>query len=1482
MKITRLLVTKLAFLGLPLLLLLASSMPVSFAQDTGSAEMVKDIYPGSLGSDPHDYFVEGAWLANLNGTLFFAANNSPSPYNVELWRSDGTEAGTNLVADLGPGSSCPKYMTAVNGRLFFGANSQSTGLGLYSSDGTEPGTVLLKNRANIMGISLPSRSAYNLGDYVTSVDGILYFAATTLLFDGQLYWNYGVELWRSDGTVAGTYVVKDIYPGPGSSNPDCLANVNGTLYFAADDGVHGVELWKSDGTAGGTVMVKDINPNSIPYKHSYPKWLTNVNGTLYFTAYDGVHGVELWKSDGTEAGTVMVKEIFSGTSDSNPAWLTNVNGTLFFAATDTTGDRELWRSDGTEAGTFVVKDINPTLGTSGSTPLYLKEANGTLFFQAFSPGAGRELWRSDGTEAGTYMVKDINPTGGISYPDPATGWLTSVGDFLLFAASDGTHGYELWQSDGTEAGTFMVEDINPTYTGSTPNDSWPGWITSINGAAFFIATDGVHGRELWKYTVYTPPELSTTDATDVNSNSATLNGNLTSRGTVSSVQVYFEWATDAYYTNNGNTYSDRTASSNMDVTGPFSTAISGLSPFTTYHFRAVGVGDCTGYGNDMTFTTAEIIPPISISIVESVGVTDSVQVIPPVSINVAEQFDVSDSVQATPGVYISIIEQVGVTDSVQVIPPASINVAEQVGVADSVEAMPGIYISIVEQVGVADSVEATPGVYISIIEQVGVTDSVQVIPPASINVAEQVGVSDSVEAVPGVYINIIEQVGVTDSVQVIPPVSINVAEQVGVADSVQAVPGVYISIIEQVGVTDSVQVIPPVSIDVAEQVGVTDSVQVIPPASIDVAEQVGVTDSIQVIPLVPVSINVAEQVGVTDSVQVIPPVSINVAEQVGVNDSIQVIPLVPVSINVAEQVGVTDSVQVIPPVSIDVAEQVGVTDSIQVIPPVSINVAEQVGISDSVEATPGVYISIIEQVGVTDSVQVIPPVSINVAEQVGVSDSVEATLGVSALVIQTHSPVDLVVTDPDGLVVDKMSSQIPLATYVEEDVDGDGDLDDTVTIQYPKVGEYHIVVVPELGAPLTDTYTLLITIGNTVITLARDVEIGDIPAGPYVVQWTPEGTVNVRPQAQFSATPLSGDEPLTVAFTDQSTSYDGISSWSWDFGDGVTSTEQNPTHQYAQDGSYTVSLTVTEADLDSDTETKTDYITVYPVNHPPTAVSDAYSVDEDRTLAVAAPGVLSNDTDADGNSLTAVLDTDVKHGTLALNSDGSFVYIPTANYNGTDSFTYKANDGQADSDAATVTITVKPVNDAPVAMNDAYYTGKNAKLSVLAPGVLGNDSDVDRDPLTAILVKGTSHGTLNLNRNGSFTYTPDRYIGTDIFTYRANDGTAHSNTATVTIGINVDPYLINAPSNLIAVSIGRIVILAWRDNSDNEEGFYIERATKTGSGYTAFTRVGQVGTNVPIYIETVSSGTFKYRVQAFNQTTGRVSGYSNEASVVVR
>jgi ELWxxDGT repeat protein len=358
--------------------------------------------------------------------------------------------------------------TNVSGETFFRANDGSHGFELWKTNGTSAGTTLVKD---INPGSANSMGSLLIGGHLTNVSGTLFFQAN----DGS----HGYELWKSNGTAAGTVMVKDINPGPGNGPGylPYLTNVNGTLFFTANDGSHGYQLWKSDGTAGGTTLVSDIKPGSAG---AFLTEFTNVNGTLFFRANDGSHGDELWKSDGSSAGTQMVSDINPGFSGSFPADLTNVNGTLFFDSLE--GSTEsLWKSDGTSAGTQVVT-------TPGGMPLNLTNANGVLFFTTHPGSTGSSLWKSDGTSAGTTLVvAGLDPNTGLNLP----GGLTPVGGTLFFSATDGSHGYQLWKSDGTSAGTQMVKDINPS------GSSNPSLLTNGNGVLFFSANDGTHGYELW-------------------------------------------------------------------------------------------------------------------------------------------------------------------------------------------------------------------------------------------------------------------------------------------------------------------------------------------------------------------------------------------------------------------------------------------------------------------------------------------------------------------------------------------------------------------------------------------------------------------------------------------------------------------------------------------------------------------------------------------------------------------------------------------------------------------------------------------------------------------------------------------------------------------------------------------------------------------------------------------------------------------------
>lgn len=283
-----------------------------------------------------------------------------------------------------------------------------------------------------------------------------------------------------------------------------------------------------------------------------------------------------------------------------------------------------------------------------------------------------------------------------------------------------------------------------------------------------------------------------------------------------------------------------------------------------------------------------------------------------------------------------------------------------------------------------------------------------------------------------------------------------------------------------------------------------------------------------------------------------------------------------------------------------------------------------------------------------------------------------------------------------------------------------------------------------------DTYQVTedtpLTVPQATGVLANDTDANGDPLTAQVVTQPSHGTVNLSANGSFVYTPA--------------TNYNGSDSFTYQANDGS-----------ANSGIATVTFSISAA------------------NDVPAGTADSYITNSGTPLNVpAATGVLANDTDADGNPLTAILVTNPAHGTLALNGDGSFVYTPTANFSGPDSFTYRANDGSSNSSIVTVSITVNSTNTAPVSVNDTYTVTEDGVLTVpVATGILNNDSDANGNPLTAAVVSQPLHGSLTLNPDGSFSYTPAAdFNGTDTFTYRANDGTVDGNLATVTITVNAD------------------------------------------------------------------------------------------------
>jgi len=451
----------------------------------GSAPaLLKDIHAGTTRSwfgpnsgDPT--------FVDIDGVGFFVAASDPDggPMDTgnELWKSDGTEAGTSLVKDINPGdaASHPKNFVKMGGLLFFTADDGTHGRELWKSDGTETGTVMVKD------ITDTSPFDTTFGNFAV-VDGTLFFSAEN--------WSIHTMLWKSDGTEDGTVLVKDIFPGSRRLYISDMVSFQGVLFFSAfGDNVKKMELWTSDGTEAGTSLFKDINESD----GSYPGRFMVMGDTLYFTAALTWGDTELWKTDGTPAGTVLVKDI-NPTEGSSPGSLVSFHNTLFFTADDGTNGKGLWTTDGTAGGTKMINGVFP--GSQAYRMDGLIACDDFMLFVASetSLSSGTQLWRSDGTEAGTRRIE-------VTLPDEAEVGYWSIDQFtrvqgaVLFTMEDETHGNELWTTDGTNAGTRLLLDLYPGPTGSNPR------ILSVIGergteaeTLLFSADDYFHGFELWK------------------------------------------------------------------------------------------------------------------------------------------------------------------------------------------------------------------------------------------------------------------------------------------------------------------------------------------------------------------------------------------------------------------------------------------------------------------------------------------------------------------------------------------------------------------------------------------------------------------------------------------------------------------------------------------------------------------------------------------------------------------------------------------------------------------------------------------------------------------------------------------------------------------------------------------------------------------------------------------------------------------------
>jgi len=371
-------------------------------------------------------------------TVFYARTAATGD---ELWVTDGTPAGTQLLLDIepGPGHSFPRSFVELDGLLYFAATDSTHGRELWRTDGTSAGTQLVGDlvpgpEGLLEETYTEARRDSEVTSRIVAYAGQLFFRGTT---PGQ-----GDELWSSDGTAAGTNLLVDIWPGPNSGRPSYLTPTSLGLFFGADSGSVGDEPWVTDGTLAGTKLLKNINP--IPGGDSAPLGFAEVAGRVVFSASAHLIGRELYSTQGTAASTVLI-EIEAGNSSSNPSVVEGVTlgGTFYFSARSSATSYEIWQTDGTVQGTSLAAELNP--GSQTSVPSALKLVNGRAVFTALTP-QGYRLWAIDGAGGFTDLGGFVNA---VAFRSLAQGG-------LLYVFASAEYGGAVARTDGTPGGTVVL------------------------------------------------------------------------------------------------------------------------------------------------------------------------------------------------------------------------------------------------------------------------------------------------------------------------------------------------------------------------------------------------------------------------------------------------------------------------------------------------------------------------------------------------------------------------------------------------------------------------------------------------------------------------------------------------------------------------------------------------------------------------------------------------------------------------------------------------------------------------------------------------------------------------------------------------------------------------------------------------------------------------------------------------------------------